>query len=91
MVLSWEDGIFLSMKLNRGIAVAVDSVVVAVVLFVVAVVILVVVEVAVVAEEETMVVAVDSANLVTFPQAKRLPWTIRSRPGRIILNPKPTP
>ena len=60
MVLSWEDGIFLSMKLNRGIAVAVDSVVVAVV-------ILVVVEVAVVAEEETMVVAVDSANLVTFP------------------------
>ncbi|KAF2616760.1 hypothetical protein F2Q68_00039915, partial [Brassica cretica] len=62
MVLSSEDGIFLSMKLNRGIAVAV--------------VVLVVVEVAVVAEEETMVGAVDSANLVTFPQARRLPLTI---------------
>lgn len=70
MVLSSEDGIFLSMKLNRGIAVAVDSVVVAVAILVVAVVVLVVVEVAVVAEEETMVGAVDSANLVTFPQVR---------------------
>ncbi|KAH0914157.1 hypothetical protein HID58_028603 [Brassica napus] len=101
MVLSWEDGILLSMRLNQGTAVVVeDSVVAAVVVLVVAevvvlvvveeetvgVAVLAVVEMAVVVLVETMVVAVDSANLVSLPQStRRLPLTIRSLRRRIFL------